>query len=63
LRIPSVSPLFSISEIEEAWPGVSHDMVRLTLHAMKLEGLIAPTGEGEGAWVRLDQRPPTPEAT
>lgn len=43
---------FSISEIEEACPGVSRDMVRLVLRAMKAEGLIAPTGKGRGAkWV------------
>lgn len=40
---------FSISEIEEACPGVSRDMVRLVLRAMKSEGLIAPTGKGRGA--------------
>lgn len=43
---------FSISEIEEACPGVSRDMVRLVLRAMKSEGLITPTGKGRGArWV------------
>ena len=53
---------FSISELEEACPGVSRDMVRLVLHAMKAEGLIAPTGKGRGArWIGLDQRPPTRE--
>ena len=40
---------FSISEIEEACPGVSRDMVRLVLRAMKVEGLIASTGKGRGA--------------
>jgi len=45
---------FSISEIEEACPGVSRDMVRLVLRAMKAEGLIASTGKGRGAkWVNL----------
>ena len=45
---------FSISEIEEACPGISRDMVRLVLRAMKVEGLIAPTGKGRGAkWVSL----------
>jgi Fic family protein len=43
---------FSISEIEEACPGVSRDMVRLVLRAMKAEGLITPTGKGRGAkWI------------
>jgi Fic family protein len=43
---------FSISEIEEACPGVSRDMVRLVLRAMKVEGVIASTGKGRGAkWV------------
>lgn len=51
---------FSISEIEQACPGVSRDMVRLVLRSMKTEGLIAPTGKGRGAkWIGLDQRPPT----
>lgn len=37
---------FSISEIEEARPGISRDMVRVILRAMKAEGVIAPTGKG-----------------
>ncbi|MBY4946438.1 Fic family protein [Cupriavidus respiraculi] len=45
---------FSITEIEEACPGVSRDMVRLVLRAMKAEGLIAPSGKGRGAkWSRI----------
>lgn len=40
---------FSISEIEAACPGVSRDMVRLVLRAMKAEGLIESTGKGRGA--------------
>lgn len=53
---------FSISEIEEACPGVSRDTVRLVLRAMKAEGLIAPTGKGRGAkWIGLGQRLPTRE--
>ena len=45
---------FSNSEIEEACPGVSRDMVRLVLRAMKTEGLIARTGKGRGAkWIGL----------
>lgn len=40
---------FSISEIEEACPGVSRDMVRVILRAMKAEGLIEPNGKGRGA--------------
>jgi hypothetical protein len=45
---------FSISEIETACPGVSRDMVRLVLRAMKSEGLIESTGKGRGAkWERI----------
>jgi len=45
---------FSTSEIEEACPGVSRDMVRLVLRAMKAEGLIESTGKGRGArWKRI----------
>lgn len=40
---------FSISEIEEACPGISRDMVRVVLRAMKAEGLITPTGKGRAA--------------
>ncbi len=40
---------FSISEIEEACPGISRDMVRVILRSMKAEGLIEPTGKGRGA--------------
>lgn len=44
---------FSISEIEESCPGISRDMVRLVLRAMKAEGLIEPTGKGRGArWIK-----------
>ncbi len=45
---------FSISDIEQACPGVSRDTVRLVLRAMKAEGLIAPTGKGRGAkWRKM----------
>lgn len=45
---------FSISELEESCPGISRDMVRLVLRAMKAEGVIASTGKGRGAkWVRV----------
>lgn len=45
---------FSISEIEEACPGVSRDTVRLVLRALKSEGVIASTGKGRGAkWMIL----------
>lgn len=45
---------FSISDIEDACPGVSRDMVRLVLRAMKAEGIIAPMGKGRSArWERL----------
>ena len=40
---------FSISDIEEACPGISRDMVRVVLRAMKMEGLITPTGKGRAA--------------
>lgn len=47
---------FSISEIEEACPGISRDMVRVILRAMKAEGVIAPTGKGRGAkWEQIRQ--------
>ena len=45
---------FSISEIEEACPGVSRATVRLVLRAMKAQGLIASTGKGRSAkWIHL----------
>jgi hypothetical protein len=47
---------FSISEIEEACPGISRDMVRVILRAMKADGLIQPTGKGRAAkWVQKQQ--------
>jgi len=47
---------FSISEVEESCPGISRDMVRLVLRAMKSEGLIEPTGKGRSArWVKIDR--------
>ena len=46
---------FSISEIEQACPGVSRDMIRLILRTMKAEGSIAPTGKGRGArWEKIE---------
>ena len=47
---------FSISEIEEACPGVSRDTVRVILRAMKAEGRIAPTGKGRSArWEQIQE--------
>lgn len=44
---------FSISDVELTCPGVSRDMVRLVLRAMKSEGLIESTGKGRGAkWIK-----------
>lgn len=40
---------FSISDIEQACPGVSRDMIRVVLRAMKSEGLIESTGKGRTA--------------
>jgi Fic family protein len=40
---------FSITDIEEACPGISRDTVRLVLRTMKTEGLISPMGKGRGA--------------
>ncbi len=56
---------FSISEIEEACPGISRDMVRVILRAMKAEGVIAPTGKGRAAkWKQTGlQSTPTPNDT
>ncbi len=46
---------FSISDIEEACPGISRDTVRMILRAMKAEGVIEPTGKGRGAkWVHVN---------
>lgn len=47
---------FSISDIEQACPGISRDTVRLVLRAMKAERIIAPMGKGRGAkWERVAQ--------
>ena len=40
---------FSISDIEEACPGISRDTVRMVLRTLKAEGLILPSGKGRGA--------------
>jgi DNA-binding HxlR family transcriptional regulator len=40
---------FSILEIEEACPGISRDMVRVVLRAMKADGLITSTKKGRAA--------------
>ncbi len=47
---------FSIAEIEETCPGISLDMVRVVLRAMKNEGLICPNGKGRSA--KWQQRNP-----
>lgn len=45
---------FSIFEVEQACLGVSRDMVRLVLRAMKSERLIESSGKGRGAkWKRI----------
>jgi Fic family protein len=45
---------FSITDIEEACPGISRDTVRMVLRAMKAEGLIAPMGKGRSAkWTQI----------
>lgn len=50
---------FSISEVEESCPGISRDMVRLVLRAMKTEGTIKPLGKGRSArWARLAAHDP-----
>lgn len=46
---------FSMSEIEEACPGISRDMVRVVLRTIKADGRIAPTGKGYGACWEQEQ--------
>lgn len=47
---------FSISELEEACPGVSRDMIRQVLRTMKTEGLLEPLGRGRSAqWKSISQ--------
>lgn len=49
---------FSITEIEEACPGISRDTVRAVLRAMKEQGLIRPTGRGRSAkWEHTRAKP------
>jgi hypothetical protein len=49
---------FSISEIEEACPGISREIVRVVLRAMEAEGLITPTGKGLAAkWEQTGANP------
>lgn len=40
---------FAISDIENACPGVSRDMIRIVLRQLKDEGVIEPRGKGRGA--------------
>jgi Fic family protein len=48
---------FSITDIEEACPGISRDTVRLVLRSMKAEELIEPMGKGRGAkWIQKGNR-------
>ncbi len=57
---------FAISDIEQACPGVSRDMVRVVLRGLKADGLIAATGKGRGAkWIVVaeDTQPATKVAT
>jgi Fic family protein len=52
---------FSITELEEACPGVSRDTVRMVLRSLKAEGLIESTGKGRSAkWIKpsgVDSQP------
>lgn len=44
---------FNISDIERDCPGVSRDMIRVVLRAMRDQGIVAMTGKGRGAkWIR-----------
>lgn len=52
LHTSSYGVTFQVQYIEE-YPGVSRDMIRVVLRAMKSEGLIEPTGKGRSAkWRR-----------
>jgi Fic family protein len=46
---------FSISEIERDCPGVSRELIRRVLRAMKTEGMLRVLGRGRGArWIRVE---------
>ena len=47
------APVFAISEVRAALPGISDPTIRLVLHGLKDEGLLKPQGTGRSAvWVR-----------
>jgi Fic family protein len=48
---------FAISEIQEALPTVSRDMIRLVLRQLRDEGVIESIGQGRGAkWRKIGER-------
>ena len=47
-------PVFAISDVRAALPGISDPTIRLVLHELKDEGLLKPQGTGRSAvWLRV----------
>lgn len=48
------APVFAISEVRAALPGISDPTIRLVLNELKDEGLLKPQGTGRSAvWLRV----------
>ncbi|HSF97884.1 MAG TPA: Fic family protein [Ornithinibacter sp.] len=48
------APVFAISEVRAALPGISDPTIRLVLNDLKAEGLLKPQGTGRSAvWLRV----------
>jgi hypothetical protein len=48
------APVFAISDVRAALPGISDPTIRLVLHELKDEGLLKPQGTGRSAvWLRI----------
>ena len=48
------APIFAISDVRAALPGISDPTIRLVLNDLKDEGLIKPQGTGRSAvWLRV----------
>lgn len=50
------APVFAISDVRAALPGISDPTIRLVLNGLKAEGLLKPQGTGRSAvWLRVSR--------
>lgn len=59
-RSSNGAPVFAISDVRAALPGISDPAIRLVLNELKDEGLLKPQGTGRSAvWLRVIKQSPS----